>query len=300
MAIVSRSDRDPRTGVESAMIDSHVHAWDPRINRYRWLEGELDRPFLPGDLGPDDAQPAGSVFVQADADDGLAEAHWVDELDWPRLRGIVAFAPVERPELLGAHLADLATIGKVVGVRRLLQDEPVDFSERPELVEGLRTVAAAGLTFDACIRAGQLPPLIRLLESVPELDVVLDHLGKPQIGGGMDLVWSDRMRILAENPRVNVKLSGLAPESDFTRPVLTQAMPFLREAVRIFGPSRCMIGSDWPVSSSTPQRMPVHEWFSIVDAVGASDTEKDELQQGTATRFYGLDRRTLATTRTGD
>lgn len=282
------------------MIDSHIHVWDPRINHYRWLEGALDRPFLPGDLAPDHAQADGFVFVQADADDGLAEAHWVDQLEWPRLSGIVAFAPVERPDLLDDHLADLATIDRVVGVRRLLQDEPDEFFDQPGLVDGLRTVAAAGLTFDACIRAHQLPLLVQLLHSVPELDVVLDHLGKPQIGGGMDLVWSDRLRILAENPRVNVKLSGLAPESDASQPVLTQALPFLHAAVEIFDPSRCMIGSDWPVSSTTPQQMPVGDWFSLVDAVGANSIERFELQQGTAMRFYGLDRRTPATKRTGD
>lgn len=282
------------------MIDSHIHVWDPRINRYQWLEGALDRPFLPGDLAPDHAQADGFVFVQADADDGLAEAHWVDQLDWPRLRGIVAFAPLGRPDLLDDHLADLATIDRVVGVRHLLQDEPDEFFDQPGLVDGLRTVATAGLTFDACIRARQLPLLVRLLHSVPELDVVLDHLGKPYIGGGMDLVWRDRLRILAENPRVNIKLSGLAPESDSGRPVLAQALPFLQAAVEIFEPSRCMIGSDWPVSRATPQQMPVGEWFSLVDAVGATSIERFELQQGTATRFYGLDRRTPATIGTGN
>lgn len=300
MVTVPGADLDPQTGLESAMIDSHVHVWDPRINHYGWLEGELNRPFLPDDLAADHAQVEGFVFVQADADDGLAEARWVNELDWPRLRGIVAFAPVERPELLGDQLADLATIDRVVGVRRLLQDEPDDFFDRPELVDGLRRVAAAGLTFDACIRARQLPLLTGLLQSVPELDVVLDHLGKPQIGGEMDAVWRDRLRHLAENPRVNVKLSGLAPESDPHRPVLAQARPFLLTAIDIFQPSRCMIGSDWPVSSTTPHRMLVEEWFSVVGGLGANSVERFELQQGTATRFYGLDRRTLAMTRTGD
>ena len=31
------------------LIDSHVHIWDPTVLEYSWLEGELDRPYLPAD-----------------------------------------------------------------------------------------------------------------------------------------------------------------------------------------------------------------------------------------------------------
>lgn len=272
------------------MIDSHVHVWDPARNEYAWLSGELDRAYLPAELEAGHERTTRFVFVQADAADGLREAHWVDSLDWPRLAGIVAFAPVERTDALEGHLAELRRIDRVVGVRRLLQDEPLDFFDSVALTTGLGAVAAAGFTFDACIRAHQLASLIRLLDRVPELDVVLDHLGKPQIGDGVDEVWLRDLRILAENPRVHLKLSGLAPESDPRRPVLEQALPVVEAAVELFGDGRCMIGSDWPVSSSTPQRLPIGEWFGILDALAERGHDRELLASSTAIRFYGLDR----------
>lgn len=272
------------------MIDSHVHVWDPARNAYGWLRGELDRAYLPAELEAGHDSTTRFVFVQADAADGLREARWVDSLDWPRLAGIVAFAPVERTDVLHDYLSELRRIDRVVGVRRLLQDEPLDVFDSAALTTGLRAVAAAGLTFDACVRAHQLAPLIGLLDRVPELDVVLDHLGKPQIGEGVDEVWRRNLGILAENPRVHVKLSGLAPESDPRRPVLEQALPVVEAAVELFGDDRCMIGSDWPVSSSTPQRLPIGEWFGILDVLAERGHDRELLGSSTAIRFYGLDR----------
>lgn len=278
------------------MIDSHVHIWDPTQNDYSWLRGELKRPYLPAELEATHDESTCFIFVQADAADGLREARWVDSLDWPRLAGIVAFAPVEQTETIDEYLAELRGMDRVVGVRRLLQDEPDEFFESDALSAGLRAVGAAGLTFDACVRVHQLPRLIHLLHAVPELDVVLDHLGKPPIGHGVDPIWLDNLRILAENPRVHVKLSGLAPESDPHRPVLAQAIPVVEAVLNVFGDDRCMVGSDWPVSSTTTQKMSVGEWFTLLDVLAERGHDRERLGSATATRFYGLESRYAAAT----
>jgi L-fuconolactonase len=275
------------------LIDSHIHMWDLRENTYDWVKGDehLDRSFVPSDLDRGSSGVTGMIFVQAGASDGLAEARWVDSLagGWPELVGIVADAPLERGASVKAHVTELRSIDSVVGVRRLLQDEELSFFETDELAAGLNELVETGLTFDACIRHHQLPALTALLAKVPKLNVVLDHLGKPPIAAGINDEWLAQFRALAENPRVFVKLSGVAPEAAPDRPIDVQALPFLLAALDIFGEERCMLGSDWPVSAVTPHALRYDDWFSLVlDALSDAGADREQLAWRTASRFYGV------------
>jgi L-fuconolactonase len=271
------------------LIDSHVHIWDPTVNRYDWLTGELARPYLPPEYHTAAPRTTGVIFVEASASDGLAEARWVASLDWPQLRGIVAQAALERGNLVSEQLDRLQEIPAVVGVRRLLQDEPLTFFETPELIEGLRLLAARGLPFDACIRHAQLPALTSLLRQVPDLDVVLDHLAKPPVSQGDDGTWARDLQALATAlPRLRVKLSGVAPETAPDGEVRVQALPWLASALDIFGADRCMVASDWPVSAMTAQHESPGDWLDhVLEDLGASDLDREQLSWQTASGFYG-------------
>ena len=60
-------------------------------------------------------------------------------------------------------------------------------------------------------------------------------------------------------------------------------------AMDAFGASRCMIGSDWPVSAATPHRMEPGEWFGLVSVdLGASADELEQIGWHTASTFYGI------------
>ena len=119
------------------LIDSHVHVWDPGVNVYNWLSGDLDRAYLPPEYEESAPDTAGVVFVEAAAADGLAEARWVASLDWPQLVGIVAHAPLELGDAVADDLDDLQRIDRVVGMRRQLQDEPIAFLDDPGLLAGV-------------------------------------------------------------------------------------------------------------------------------------------------------------------
>ncbi len=258
------------------LIDSHVHVWDPDRLSYSWLaESELDRAMLPPHVDRVATMPTQMIFVQASDGDPLAEARWVDQLDWPELVAIVAGADLTRqPEDIEAHLAALAEIPRVVGVRHLLQDTAVrDFSA---VREGLRILEHRGGTFDACIRHTQLPALIDLLDAVPDLTVVLDHLGKPPVDEGIDSPegrrWSEQIGILAARPRTYVKLSGLAPESSDASAFGANVDAFIDRGLEAFGVQRAMIGSDWPVSAHFGVGGTFTGWAARVERlVGAAD-----------------------------
>jgi L-fuconolactonase len=271
------------------VIDTHVHVWDPSVLSYPWQTGVFDRAYLPADIPRRTGDETAMIFVEAGCADSLREAHWVAALDWPERAGIVAQVELPQGDAVAEHLDRLAEVAGVVGVRWNLQDDPVEAFESPGLLTGLRQLAARGLPFDACVRNHQLSALVTLVKQVPGLRVVLDHLGKPDLARPPDAQWLSDISALADLPDVSIKLSGTPPEADPDRPVGPQAGPFLRAALEAFGASRCMLGSDWPVSMATPHRLPPAEWFEIVFAeLGASDDECAQLGWRTASDFYGV------------
>src|SRR4029453_15498098 len=114
--------------------------WDPGRLRYIWLDGtQLDRLIDASTLRAASETGTNFVLVQADCADtqGLAEVEWLLEqsAQLPGLRGIVAFAPLERGAAVRAHLGALRAIPSVVGGRRLSQHEERGLAGAPRRLE---------------------------------------------------------------------------------------------------------------------------------------------------------------------
>lgn len=244
------------------VLDSHLHLWDPELLHYTWLEGPLGWLFAETEIGlarVERATTEKSIFVQAEtiAEDFLDEVRWVTGLAKKvGVVGIVAGARLDRGTDTTAHLEGLEAEALVVGVRHNLQGEPDGLAVSAAFVTGAREVASRGWTFDACIRASQMPEIARLAGAVPELRIVLDHLGKPEVGRADAPVapsaeWVRDLDDLARHPSVYCKLSGLPGEAggDWSA---EQLEPFLDAAADAFGVERLMWGSDWPVSVIGP------------------------------------------------
>jgi L-fuconolactonase len=270
------------------MIDAHVHFWDPAANPYPWLASVpvLNRAFLPSDLDPNRWGIDGIIVVEAGCQDGRAELDWLDRCarQWPVVVGVVAHVPLE-------HSCDVATLAAVaehrltVGVRRNVQDEAPGFLLADAMVAGVRRLAGHGLPFDACIRSHQLAELTQLVQRCPEVTFVLDHLGKPDIRERRREPWFGDLAALARLPNVVAKLSGLTTEADHERWQPSDVAPYLTHAIDVFGPERCLFGSDWPVATlaTTYQR-----WVDLI-ADTTSDltgTERFAIQDGTSARIY--------------
>ena len=282
------------TASEQAFVDAHVHFWDPGVFDYPWLATvpALDRPFLPSDL-PQDLDRQGIVFVQADClpEQSVAEASWVDGLReaGAPVVGAVAHAPLEAGTGAAMVLRRLALQPLVVGVRRLLQDEAVGFAVLPGFVAGVGLLAGPGIVMDLCIRRHQLAEVTELVRRCPQVEFVLDHLGKPEISPGSLRPWTADLNRLSALPNVRCKLSGLATEADPDHRTPADLMPFLRNAIDAFGPRRCMFGSDWPVLTTA---MPYGRWLDLVREAVADLTadEQDLVLRRTASIAYGQDK----------
>lgn len=294
------------------LVDAHVHVWDPDRFDYPWLTAApvLKRAFLPGEIDRAGATTA-MVFVQAGcrADQAIAEARWVMGLAdaWPELSAIVADADLRSGLALRDHLAALSALGadaerpvRVAGIRHLLQDETDDLladpAARAALLDGLGRLANDGLTFDVCVRHRQLATVIDLLERVPELPTVLDHVGKPPVDTGIEssegAAWAAQIDRLAALPGAHVKLSGLAAEASNAAALDEHAEGFLVHAIKAFGAERAMIGSDWPVSALTGATGTFASWRDRVrtsaTVAGVDEAGLASIESGTATRFYGI------------
>jgi len=270
------------------VIDAHVHFWDPALLDYDWLRPAQRRRFGPLELQRADPSGAERVFVQAECrpEQAMAEIDWVEGLaDEAAIVGIVAYAPLGAdPAAVATVIDDCARRPRVVGVRRLLQTEPVGFSRSREFVLAARHLADRGLRFDACVVPAQLGDVAVLADAVPALHIVLDHLGKPDVSGPPDAAWSAALHRLGERSNVSVKLSGLAAQArgDWQP---AQVHPYLDVSLEAFGPDRLIYGSDWPVSQ------PLARWRNCVLTWAQQRLGKRgaaEVMGGAASRVYGL------------
>lgn len=246
------------------VLDSHLHLWDPELFEYPWLAGPLDRRFADREfehvrrefstLGTAAVEKA--IFVQAETVEGsfLEEVRWVSEMG-PALGvvGIVAGIRLDCGADTVAHLDRLDAEPLVVGVRHNLQGEAGELAASAGFMTGAREVAQRGLTFDACVHASQLPEIARLAGAIPELRIVLDHLGKPAVGTASaphtpSTQWTRDLVELAQYPNTCCKLSGLPGEAGGQWSA-AQLEPFLDAAADAFGVERLVWGSDWPVSA---------------------------------------------------
>jgi L-fuconolactonase len=86
-----------------------------------------------------------------------------------------------------------------------------------------------------------------LAQGIPDLRIVIDHLGKPPIVGRGFEPWGSLLARAARMPNVFAKMSGLdVGESD--RWTAADIASYVDHALELFGPDRLMFGSDWPVA----------------------------------------------------
>ena len=237
-------------------IDSHHHFWDPERGDYPWMTGPvlpIRRVFTPEDMAPLLA-PAGvqkTVLVQTWS--SLQESHEFLALAVATdfVVGVVAWVDLTAPDV-GRTLDDLmaARGGKwLVGIRHQVHDEAdPGWLAQSDVRRGLREVAARGLVYDLLIRPRELAVSLETVMALPELRFVIDHIAKPEIAKAGFGRWSALMRPFATTPNVWCKLSGMVTEADWARWSPTDIRPYIDEVLRIFGPARCMMGTDWPVS----------------------------------------------------
>ncbi|EKD54299.1 MAG: hypothetical protein ACD_60C00099G0007 [uncultured bacterium] len=278
------------------ITDSHVHLWDKQELNYSWLQSlpELNQSFLLSELmdATHSLHIESFVFVQAECDvnQSLAEVAWVTRLAKrdARIHGIVAQAPLEQGELIKTQLAELKKNKLVKGIRRVLQSEADDFCLQQNFIQGVKLLSEFNFSFDVCVKAHQLPAVIRLVEQCPKVNFILDHLGKPNVAEKKMSPWQENITRLAAFSNVWCKISGLITEAHHQTWRSEDLRPYILHAIKEFTFDRVMFGSDWPVVNLAGSYAHwVHTLYDLLS--DASEQELRKLFHQNAWRCYALD-----------
>jgi L-fuconolactonase len=277
------------------IIDAHHHVWDLAVRDQPWIAGQpmaaIRRTFTLDDLRPS-ARAAGveaTVLVQTVTDAAETPELLALAAGDPLAAGVVGWTDLTSPAIAGelARLAGLPGGGFLAGIRHQVQSEPdPEWLRRPDVIAGLRAVAAAGLCYDLVVLPHQIPAASYAAAAVPGLTLVLDHAGKPRIAQGDLADWAAAVRELAARPNTVCKLSGLVTEAP-PGAALPVFAPVAEVVLDAFGPSRVMFGSDWPVcllASDYPGVVALAR--SLTD--GLSQAERAAVFSGTAQRVYQI------------
>lgn len=315
------------------ICDPHHHFWDMRHERIpyqRYLLHELAADIHSGHNvrstvfiearamyradGPDELRPVGEVeFVQ-----GLAAAS-ASGLYGPgrAAAAIVGHANLLLGDRVAAVLEALqaASPNRFRGIRHSVTWDPHPEVENTaahrmqgQLASatfraGAQVLAQMGLSLEGWMYFPQLPELVDFARAVPNLTIILNHIGGlmrvgPYANHEDEVLatWRRGIAAVATCPNVYMKLGGLGmPRTGFdwhTRatPIGSEELaagmaPLLHYCIEQFGPSRCMFESNFPVDKVSFSYHVMYNAFKRLSA-GYSASERAAMFHDTAARIY--------------
>lgn len=271
---------------------------------------EAYKSFL--DAGPEELRSVGETRRA----NSVAEETLLKAPGGPRLcEGIVCNANL----MLGERLGPVLDVHHQTAPRRLrgLRDHtasdpdveipyvvPEGMMRDPAFLAGVRCLAERDLSWDVYVFHPQLPDVAAVAAALPNLRIVLDHVGAPlAVGRFKDRAetfkgWRVSLADVARLPNVNVKLAGMLadyvggdfegkPKPPTSEEVLRHTQDYYRAAIDLFGPDRCMFASNFPRDRVAVSYGVTWNVYKRI-AAGYSDNERAAMFHGTAARVYRL------------
>jgi predicted TIM-barrel fold metal-dependent hydrolase len=177
---------------------------------------------------------------------------------------------------------------------------------RAEFRAGLARLTRLGLSLDAWVFHPQLGEVAELARAHPDANIILGHVGGvlgygPYAGRQTEVftAWKASMAEVARCPNVSLKLGGMMmrlaaydyrtqPKPPTSAELADLWRPYFETAIELFGPSRCLFESNFPVDKMGIGWAALWNAFKRIVA-GASPSEKQAMFAGTARRVYRLD-----------
>lgn len=293
----------------TSWIDAHHHLWDLDTVHYPWLAAKGEKRFfgqpdpirknyLIKDFTRDHQhQIAQSVHIQVGADNSLEETALIHRLSQSAQSGVMHFpsaavVAIDMRQLsikqqLAPHLAYDITRG----ARDIIGKSPEENKSLPVFIpevwlENWQYLALHSLSFDLQLTSEQYQIVLKTLEQVPELKVAICHFASPwdQSDSGFNY-WQTQMQAFAELPNCYMKLSGF---SMFKHAFNSESFKrYALAAIDIFGPQRCMFGSNFPVDKLYISYADLFaQWHEII--ANYNTDEANYLAAKTASNFYQL------------
>jgi predicted TIM-barrel fold metal-dependent hydrolase len=296
--------QEARPGI-GPIVDCNVHLWDQRDNPVFWLS---DRTVVRDMLGNYDSLPdryalsdyrretagydvRGVIWSDAGAADPVAAADWASEQD--ETPPVIAMVTLGDPSSAAfAGLVERCRQRPVIrSVRMRLVPELSGRAADPGLLDAalvrdnLALLASSGLVATVEATSRQLGMVTRLAAEFPTLKIVIDHFGWPEAGpeGANRAVHAHRLASLAAAGNVATRIDAIG--TIFGDWSLSQIRPWLLEVADIFGPQRCMLGSDLPIENLRSGFGPLYAAYDAIFSA-FSDDDRAWLFHRTAERWY--------------
>ena len=323
---------EPTLEPDLPICDPHHHFWDFRHERVpyqRYLLDELNADIYSGHNvqstvfiearsmysagGPDELRSVGEVeFVQ-----GLAAAS-ASGLYGPAraaaaIIGNADLSMGDRVEtVLDAFQA--ASPNRFRGVRRSASyDAHPDVESRAEqgllanesFRAGARILARRGMIYENTLYFHQLPELVDFANAIPELTIVLNHIGGlyrvgPYANRDDEVIpeWQAGIAAVAQCPNIYLKLGGVGqPRYGFDwhtyeKPIDSEGLaaglaPLMNYCIEQFGPDRCMFESNFPPDKVSSSYNVLYNAFKRLSK-DYSASERASLFHDTATKVYRI------------
>jgi len=250
------------------MIDTHTHFYDPlRPGGVPWPSkgSKLYRTVLPADWLAV-ATPLGvKETVIVEASPLVEDNQWILDLA-AKEKCIVGFVRHLDPgDKFAANLKRFSANPIFRGVRwsgAFLQDE----ANHAAMLAGAKYLAEYDLELDLNGSPAYLPHAAKLAAEVPDLRILINHLGASGDPQALKPEWKDNIRTVAKQPNIFMKVSALVEqvkcEAGKAPSDTDYYLPILEHLWRSFGPDRLIYGSNWPVSD---KGAPYDVVFKIVD-----------------------------------
>lgn len=207
--------------------------------------------------------------------------------------------------------------GRICGIRhvvactqglvgRFIKHPPQEYLlVHPAYIQGAQIVGDLNLSIDIWAYHTQLPEVIHFIDQCPRTKIIINH-----VGGliGVDDFRSERpdeltkwrrdMKNIAERDNVYLKIGGLGmPMFGFGHEYLDSPpnsaymsekwAPIVNECIEIFGTSRCIFESNFPVDQQSCNYKTLWNVFKRITLNFSSD-EKSDLYKRNAMRAYAV------------
>tara|TARA_Y100001936_G_C16083137_1_gene679465 strand:- start:2066 stop:2908 length:843 start_codon:yes stop_codon:yes gene_type:complete len=273
------------------VVDSHHHFWEIDKFDYSWMpEGSpLAVDYGPGHLKPLINAAGVDYTVVVQAVSSPDEARWLLELAEQHefIAGVVGWVDLTDPDV-GYTLDELQRSKYLKGVRHIWEgeDDP-GWIVNSGAINGLKELVTRNLTFDFLAKPPNLPFIPQVMDHVPDLRAVVDHIAKPLIADHLVEPWLTDMRKVASINGIHCKISGMITEADHQNWTEDDLRPYVHHVLGLYGQDRLMFGTDWPVCTLAGEYMDVTSTVQNILASLSPDAKADVFG-GTATRFYDL------------
>jgi L-fuconolactonase len=259
-AAIAKAESSAPAG-KRPVVETHIHFYQPsRPGGVPWptpAEGPIFRDVLPPEYSAFAKSQGVVAAVVVEASGIVADNQWILDLTRsdPLYYAFVGNLDIGAPNF-AADLARFAADARFVGLRGYLTGPAEGITLSAAQLASLRDLADRGMSLDIISRGTKNPKsqVQALCTAVPNLRIIIDHLGGATGPAPVDPTWeADIRRIAGACPNLYMKFSSFydmyAPgDVVFASPTdLAAYKAHFDVLMSAFGQDRLIWGSNWPV-----------------------------------------------------